>query len=143
MRYIRLTNNKIIDTQDVKRPYGCNDKEYFTHDKMLILQDYECYDSCGCYCERPVVHIVGYIKKESDDILDLIEPGDIIFYFDFHSQKEQCMYLNDILSIKDINITKLLVPVKDNYECVAKAHHEITELSGMKYVTTKGKLEVI
>lgn len=122
MRYIRTENGRIIDTNLIS--IGNNETDFRSIEHYLEVSE-------------------QIITKQADTIEELIQPGDIIFYFDFHSQKEQCMYLNYILGIEDVNITKLLIPVEDDYECVAKAHHEITELSGMKYVTTKGLLEVI
>ncbi len=122
MKYIRTKDGRIIDTNLIS--IGNSETDFRSLEHYLEVSE-------------------QIIIKQADTIEELIQPGDIIFYFDFHSQKEQCMYLNYILGIEDVNIIKLLVPVEDDYKCVAKAYHEITELSGMKHVTKKGSLQVI
>ena len=82
------------------------------------------------------------IVKQADTIEDLILPGDIIFYYDFHSQSEQCMHVTNPIFL-DLPITKLLIPAGDDYRCVAKADHEYKVLDHMKHVIKKGKLESI
>lgn len=77
-----------------------------------------------------------------DSIEEVIRPGDIIFYYDFHSQSEQCMYVTNPIFL-DLPVTKLLIPVGDDYICVAKAEHKYKVLDHMKHVIKKGKLESI
>lgn len=91
------------------------------------------------------VSIMGvfYDFKEADTIEELIQVGDIVFYYDFHSQKEQCMYIQDLIFARELNITKLLIPVEDDYKCVAKAEHRYLEIDSMKQIVEKGELELI
>ena len=120
MRYIRL-----------------KDKIY---DASLFLREYT-----GWYFSERTKRYAfteSEIVKQADAIEDLIFPGDIIFYYDFHSQSEQCMYVANP-SFVDLPITKLLISVGDDYICVAKAEHEYKVLDHMKHVIKKEKLESI
>ena len=120
MRYIRL-----------------KDKIY---DASLFLREYT-----GWYFSertKQYTFTESEIVKQADTIEDLIFPGDIIFYYDFHSQSEQCMYVTNPLFL-DLPVTKLLIPIGDDYKCVAKAEHEYKVLDHMKHVIKKGKLESI
>ena len=120
MRYVRL-----------------KDKIY---DASLFLREYT-----GWYFSertKQYTFTESEIVKQADTIEDLIFPGDIIFYYDFHSQSEQCMYVTNPIFL-DLPITKLLIPTGDDYRCVAKADHEYKVLDHMKHVIKKGKLESI
>lgn len=76
-RYIRLMNNKIYDTQ--KKQKTLNNNKYHLIDGMVIEQYYESYSNeFGDYCETPEFRNLGCIKKESNNILDLIELGDLV-----------------------------------------------------------------
>lgn len=85
------------------------------------------------------------IIAKADTIEELVQSGDIVFYYDFHSQQEQCLYVKDfdVMFVKDMNITRLLIPVDNDYRQVAKAEHLYQQFNGMKQVIEKGEMELL
>ena len=82
------------------------------------------------------------IVKQADTIRDLIQSGDIIFYWHAGSKKEHCMYVADDLAAYDMKswpITRLLVPVGKDYRQVAIGN---PELLNNEYLINAGELEI-
>ena len=149
MKYIRTKEGKIIDTTR---------RKYITNGNDLILhKQYETVGGPEVDVESPYVPsvaiiekhneyiFVGVIDKQADTIEELIQVGDIVFYYDFHSQTEQCLYIRDcdLMFAKEMNTTRLLIPVGKDYKQVAKATHEYHQFDCIKQVTKKGKLELL
>lgn len=91
-----------------------------------------------------------YIKavavKEADTIEDLIQIGDIVFYWSSSDDKEHCSLMTydaDIVIIRNEPITKLLIPVGEDYKCVAKGYPSFNLIKNRRYLVNKGELELL
>lgn len=85
-------------------------------------------------------------SKIADTIEDLIQTGDIVFYWSPNDDKEHCvvvLYYTDICSIKYNAITKLLIPVGEDYKCVAKGYPSFNLIKNKRYLVDKGELELL
>lgn len=81
----------------------------------------------------------------ADNVEELIQIGDIVFYWQQSDDSERCEVLvteDDVMRIKYATITKLLIPIDDNYICVAKACPEFTIINNRRYLVKKGELEI-
>ena len=86
------------------------------------------------------------IVKQAYNIEDLIQIGDIVFYWQQSDDKEHCsliVYDTDISTIKYNAITKLLIPVGDDYKCVAKGYPTFEVIRNRRYLIDKGRLELL
>lgn len=85
--------------------------------------------------------------KTADTIEELIQPNDIVFYWQQSDDKEHCalMIYNEEIEIMkhSVTITKILIPVRDDYKCVAKAEPSFELIKGRRYLIQKGELELI
>lgn len=84
------------------------------------------------------------IVAQADTIEDLIQIGDIVFYWQQSDDKEHCslmVYDSDITTMKFNAITKLLIPVGDDYKCVAKGYPTFSVIRDRRYLVNKGELE--
>lgn len=85
-------------------------------------------------------------NKQADSIEELIQLGDIVFYWSSSDDKEHCvvmLYDTEFNSIKYIAITKLLIPVGEDYKCVAKGFPSFNLIKGRRYLVNKGDLELL
>ena len=82
----------------------------------------------------------------ADTIEELIQLNDIVFYWQQNDNKEHCtlmVYPDEIKSMRFNVITKLLIPIGDDYKCVAKAEPIFESINGRRYLIQKGKLELL
>jgi len=82
----------------------------------------------------------------ADTIEGLIQIGDIVFYWTPSDDKEHCVILNydtELHSIKYNAITKLLIPVGEDYKCIAKGFPSFNVIKGRRYLVSKGELELL
>ena len=78
--------------------------------------------------------------KTADTIEELIQIGDIVFYWAPSDDKEHCLVLNydtELHSIKYNAITRLLIPVGEDYKCVAKGFPSFNLIKGRRYLVNK------
>ena len=112
-----------------------------------ILQSNSIYDEpsilvCGGHKGVNVKNIV----KQADTIEELVQIGDIVFYWQQSDDKEHCslmVYDTDIRTMKYNAITKLLIPVGEDYKCVAKGFPSFNVIKGRRYLVSKGELELL
>ena len=87
------------------------------------------------------------IIKQADTIEDLMQVGDIVFYWYSNDDTEHCENIIrewDIHRFKYTTLTKLLIPVnEDDYKCVAKADPSFELISGRRYLVSKGELKLV
>ena len=79
-------------------------------------------------------------------IEDLIQIGDIVFYWQQSDDRDHCtlmVYDSDIRTMRFNAITKLLIPIGDDYKCVAKAEPSFELIKGRRYLVQKGELELL
>lgn len=82
----------------------------------------------------------------ADTIEELIQIGDIVFYWAPSDDKEHCIVINydtELHSIKYNAITKLLIPVEEDYKCVAKGYPSFNVIKNKRYLVNKGELELL
>ncbi len=122
-RYARLYNNKIIDVGDKNnnKNYVSSYSEgyYFTFedDKLLGEKYYEGYGKGGMWVEEAKIRLIGIIKKESDNIVDLLEVGDLI-EFQVNGKRAGIVEVEEynlINSHDEETITKIYTKQGDNY----------------------------
>ena len=125
MKYIR-TKDKIIDLSKVT--IGENGwksiEEYIT-----FKQDDQ---------QEPI--------KIADTVEELIQVGDIVFYWMQSDDTERCEVIvreDDVRRIRFNTITKLLIPVGENYMCVAKAYPVFVTFENRRYLQMKGELKLL
>ena len=120
MKYIR-TKDGIYETTTVS---------LYKNDDLLYID--------GCELERVIT--------QADTIEELIQIGDIVFYWVQSYEKEHCVMITsdiEIQSLKYNAITKLLISVGDDYKCVAKGFPSFNLIRGRKYLVSKGELELL
>lgn len=86
------------------------------------------------------------IISQADTIEELIQIGDIVFFWLSSDDKEHCavmLYDTELNSIKYIAITKLLIPVGEDYKCVAKGFPSFNLIKGRRYLVSNGELELL
>ena len=119
MKYIRTKDGRIVDISFASR---IRTKILKTHDTKWILE------------------------HSAENIEELIQIGDIVFYWVPSYQKEHCVMITsdiEIQSLKYNAITKLLIPVGEDYKCVAKGFPSFNLIGGRKYLVNKGELELL
>lgn len=88
-----------------------------------------------------------YYYKIADTVEDLIQIGDIVFYWQQSDDKEHCslmVYDTDIHVMKYNAITKLLIPVREDY--LVDVYGAIWTDKGLIYIAKmndKGELELL
>ena len=124
MKYIR-TKNELVEFNIIRK----------------IMPDvYEVKDIKDRYLHKEE------ILKQADTIEDLIQIGDIVFYWQQSDDKEHCclmVYDSDITTLKYNAITKLLIPHGEDYKCVAKGCPSFNLIKGRRYLVNKGELELL
>lgn len=87
------------------------------------------------------------VLNQADTIEDLMQVGDIVFYWYSNDDTEHCENIIrdwDIHRFKYTTLTRLLIPVNENdYKCVAKAESSFELISGRRYLVQKGVLELL
>ena len=86
------------------------------------------------------------ILKQADTIEDLIQIGDIVFYWQQSDDKEHCslmVYDSDIRGMKYNAITKLLIPAGEDYKCASKGYPSFNLIKDRRYLVNKGELELL
>lgn len=86
------------------------------------------------------------ILNQADTIEELIQLGDVVFYWSPSDDKEHCVVMTcdtELHSIKYNAITKLLIPVGEDYRFVAKGVPSFNLIKGRRYLVNKGELELI
>ena len=89
---------------------------------------------------------VKEVIAQADTIEELIQIGDIVFYWAPSDDKEHCVVINyetELNSIKYNAITKLLIPVGEDYKCVAKGYPSFNLIKNKRYLVNKGELELL
>ena len=89
---------------------------------------------------------VRNIMKQADTIEELVQIGDIVFYWSSSDDKEHCVVISyeaDLNLIKYNVITKLLIPVGEDYKCVAKGYPSFNLIKDRRYLVSKGELELL
>jgi hypothetical protein len=112
--------------------------------KKENLYDFACEDNFGVM-EGLNIH-KSIVINQTDTIEELIQIGDIVFYWVSSYEKEHCVMITsdiEIQSLKYNAITKLLIPVGEDYKCVAKGFPSFNLIRGRKYLVNKGKLEIV
>ncbi len=100
----------------------------------------------GRIIETPFMTNLDTPYKFADTIEELIQIGDIVFYWQQSDDKEHCslmVYDSDIHTMKYNAITKLLIPVGEDYRCVAKGFPSFNVIKGRRYLVSKGELELL
>ena len=105
----------------------------------------------GSYWQNPNCGLdyIGkeHILKQADTIEDLMQVGDIVFYWYSNDDTEHCENIIrdwDIHRFKYTTLTRLLIPVNENdYKCVAKAESSFELISGRRYLVQKGVLKLV
>lgn len=85
-------------------------------------------------------------NKVADTIEELIQVGDIVFYWVQSDDTERCEVIvreDDIRRVRFNTLTKLLIPVGENYICVAKQNNVFVTISNRRYLQMKGELELL
>ena len=124
MKYIRTKDGIYKVLEEHKLPVG---------DDIFYVTDYK-----SCYSYE--------VLKQADTIEDLIQIGDIVFYWAPGDDKEHCVLINydiELDSIKYDAITKLLIPVGEDYKCVAKGYPSFNLIKNKRYLANKGELELL
>lgn len=87
------------------------------------------------------------VINQADTIEDLMQVGDIVFYWYSNDDTEHCENIIrdwDIHRFKYTTLTRLLIPVNENdYRCVAKAESSFELISGRRYLVQKGVLKLL
>lgn len=86
------------------------------------------------------------IINQADTIEELIQIGDIVFYWSPSDDKEHCVLITcdtEICAIRGSVITKLLLPMKEDYKCVAKSYSSFNLIRDRKYLVSKGELKLL
>ena len=108
--------------------------------------DLEHYKKVGFSDEDIVRKFIRNGNKIADTIEELIQIGDIVFYWSSSDDKEHCVLLNydtELHSIEYNAITKLLIPVGEDYKCVAKGFPSFNVIKGRRYLVSTGELELL
>ena len=133
MKYIRTKDGRFIKIYSKKEYEKAHpefiDVDYFNYDKWYAL----------------TTHNID-ILKQADTIEELIQIGDIVFYWSSSDDKEHCIVINydtELYSIKYNAITKLLIPVGEDYKCVAKGYPSFNLIKNRRYLVNKGELELL
>ena len=95
--------------------------------------------------QRPYIEEYKHMKQ-ADTIEELIQVGDIVFYWVQSDDTERCEVIvgeDDIRRVKFNTLTKLLVPIEENYKCVAKAKPVFAYVNHRRYLQAKGELELL
>lgn len=102
------------------------------------------------YKNDDLLYIDGFelerVIEQADTIEELIQIGDIVVYWLSSDDKEHCsMIVHDIdlQSIKHSAITKLLIPIGEDYKCVAKGFPSFNLIKGRRYLVNKGELKLL
>lgn len=131
MKYIRTKDGRII-------PYK---KEYDGFTKTIGERFYYInQDDVITFVHKDM------ILKQADTIEELIQIGDIVFYWAPSDDKEHCVVINydiELDSIKYNVITKLLIPVGEDYKCVAKGYPSFNLINNKRYLANKGELKLL
>lgn len=96
--------------------------------------------------EKGDIHSNCEIINEADTIEELIQIGDIVFYWSPSDDKEHCVLITcstEIYAIRGSVITKLLLPMKEDYKCVAKSYSSFNLIRDRRYLVSKGELELL
>lgn len=102
-----------------------------------------------CYNERFRTHFrvdKDFIIKQANTIEELIQIGDIVFYWQQSDNTERCEIIvreDDIRRISFFTITKLLVPNGDGYKLSAKANSIFEKINGQTFLVERKKLELL
>ena len=86
------------------------------------------------------------IIAQADTIEELIQIGDIVFYWSSNDDKEHAHLIRcnmEIIIFRREVITKLLIPVGEDYKCVAKGYPSFNLIRNKRYLVNKGELELI
>ena len=97
-------------------------------------------------CERDYQYKEEDVVKSADTIEDLIQIGDIVFYWSSSDDKEHCVVISndsELHLIKYNVITKLVIPVEEDYKCVAKSFPSFNLIKGKRYLVNKGELALL
>ena len=157
MKYIRTKDGRIIDLTSKQV------SSYEIVDDKTAVDEYgeESGFICVYYYDEDIGEHIEYdgkggrsmdnwylkdIVKQADTIEDLIQIGDIVFYWQQSDDKEHCslmVYDSDITTMKFNAITKLLIPVGDDYKCVAKGYPTFSVIRDRRYLVNKGELELL
>lgn len=84
--------------------------------------------------------------QQADTLEELIQLDDIVFYWQPSDDKEHCTlmsYPREIEAAQSMVIIKLLIPLGENYKCVAKAEPSFAIFGGRRSLIQKGELELI
>lgn len=117
----------------------------------IINVEYEWeYASCGgitIYKENENLYIADDdIIKTADTVEELIQIGDIVFCWSSSDDKEHCYLITcdtELTIIRNEPITKLLIPVGEDYKCIAKGYSSFNLIKNKRYLVNKGKLELL
>lgn len=117
------------------------------HIYKRLFVDRAIVNECGYgSCDKELNPIGETIVKEADTIEELIQIGDIVFYWQQSDDKEHCVlmvYDSDIHTMQYNAITKLLIPVEEDYKCVAKGYPSFNLIMNRRYLVNKGVLELL
>lgn len=156
MKYIRTKDGKIIDIEEFineekDTPYYKDFIfEEITEDGVLKwtavgTEQNSMEEQRGMRCHFSAT-LNSEIAKQADTIEDLIQIGDIVFYWQQSDDKEHCslmVYDSEIHAMKFNAITKLLIPNGDDYKCVAKGYPSFSVIRDRRYLVNKGELELL
>lgn len=134
MKYIRTTDGIVIKAKPIEYDLVDEDDTFIQH-----RRDYVDIFNKKQYVQERIV-------KEADTLEEFIQIGDIVFYWSPSDDKEHCVVINydtEIDSIKYNVITKLLIPVGEDYKCVAKGNPSFNLIGNKRYLANKGELKLL
>ena len=147
MSFVRLTDGRIIDKS--KNNYIVNDNDLILHEKYetvggpSVKPGQMVVPAVAIIDQHNEYSLVGTISQEAENIEDLIQLGDLIFYWCQSDDTERVdLVVNewDIIRVKGFPITRLLVKHGQDYKCVAAARHEFVISDGRRWLVKKGEL---
>lgn len=134
MKYLRLKNNNIYKiVSEAKEEFAKN------YGVAMLVEDNE-----GKKFYLGEDQLEG--SKRADTIEELIQLNDIVFYWQPSDDKVHSTlmsYSREIDGMQYNAIFKLLVPVGDDYKCVAKAEPKFAVFGGRMSLVQKGVLELL
>ena len=112
---------------------------YIRTNKGFYRVEKEDFNYVGKQYKKATWNESELVVAQANNINELIQKGDNTercFCIVYDSDKDNC-------GLVGLPITKLLIPVGENYKCVAKGHPSFELIRERKYLVNKGELELL
>ena len=121
---------------------------YIRTNKGFYRVEKEDFNYVGKQYKKATWNESELVVAQANNINELIQKGDIVFYWNQSDDTERCFCIvydsdKDNCGLVGLPITKLLIPVGENYKCVAKGHPSFELIRERKYLVNKGELELL